>query len=155
MKTEEKVAQLLINDRLTLATAESCTGGLLASRLTDVPGSSAFFQAGITTYSNEAKVRVLNIPKTLLKKKGAVDEEVALLMAKNVRRLFKTHYGIGITGIAGPDGGTKTKPVGLVYIAVATNSEALCVKCVFDGTRSAIKRKASTQALKLLLEFIE
>ena len=155
MKTEEKVAKLLLNDGMTVATAESCTGGLLASRLTDVPGSSGFFLAGIVTYSNDAKIRSLGIPKDLLKSKGAVCEDVAILMAKNVRRMNKAHYGIGITGIAGPGGGTKTKPIGLAYIAVATNNEVLCIKCQFDGTRHAIKRKASTQALKLLLEFIE
>lgn len=155
MKIEEKVANLLIREKVTLAVAESCTGGLLTSRLTDIPGASTFLTAGVTAYGYRAKTKVLDIPAQLLKNKGAVNEDVAIMMAKGVRRLFKAHYGIGITGIAGPSGGSKTKPIGLVYIAVATNNEALCIKCQFDGSRTMIKRKASTQALKLLLEFIE
>lgn len=155
MKSEEKVARLLIREKVTLAVAESCTGGLLTSRLTDIPGSSNFLIAGVTAYTYEAKKKVLNVPEELLKNKGAVSEDVALMMAKGVRRLFKAHYGIGITGIAGPSGGSKTKPIGLVYIAVATNNEALCIKCQFKGSRAIIKRKTTTQALKLLLEFIE
>ena len=155
MKSEEKVAQALIQHHLTLAIAESCTGGLIAASLTNIPGSSHFLKCGVITYSNESKTRLLNIPETLLAKKGAVSEDVALTMAKNVRQLSDTDFGISTTGIAGPDGGTKAKPVGLVYIALATKNEALCLKCQFPGDRASVRKQAVRQALELVLEFIE
>ncbi|MCK5579936.1 MAG: CinA family protein [Candidatus Omnitrophica bacterium] len=154
MKIEEKVAELLTTKKKTLSIAESCTGGLLTHRLTNIPGSSNFIKFGIVTYCNEAKTKFLKIPEMLLKKKGAVCEEVAELMAKGVRKINKTDFGIGITGIAGPDGGTKAKPVGLVYMAVDTGVETLCLKCQFEGSRTEIKKQATEQALKLLSEFL-
>ena len=155
MKTEEKIIKLLKNKQKTLSIAESCTGGLMAVRLTDVPGSSAVLMLGVVTYSNEAKVKVLGIPENLIKKKGAVCDDVAMAMAANVRKIHNTDFGIGITGIAGPGGATKTKPVGLVYIAVATKIENLCLQYEFTGTRTQIRQKASTEAMKLLLEFLD
>ena len=154
MKSEEKVAQLLKNQKKTISVAESCSGGLLASRLTDIPGSTKYFQLGIVTYSNEAKTKLLKVPSELIDKHGAVSTEVAELMAQNVRRIQKTDFGVGITGVAGPSGGTKAKPVGLVYIAVATKLETLCLKCQFEGTRTQIKKQTTDRALKILLEFL-
>ncbi len=154
MRTEEKIAQLLIKQKKTLAIAESCTGGLLSNRITNIHGSSNFLQVTVVAYSNQAKVRLLNVSEKDIKKYGAVSHQVAIAMAEGVRNIFQTDFGIGITGIAGPDGATKKKPVGLVYIAINTPIETLCVKCIFEGNRTAIKSKAATQALRLLLEFL-
>ncbi|MFA5260884.1 MAG: CinA family protein [Candidatus Omnitrophota bacterium] len=154
MLIEEKAALQLLSRNETLAIAESCTGGLLGHRLTNVPGSSKFLTADLVCYSNDAKKALLKIPNQTLRSYGAVSEPVAELMAKRVRALFKAHYGIGITGIAGPSGGTKTKPVGLTFIAIATASETLCLKCHFPGDRAKIKKAATTTALNLLLEFM-
>ncbi len=154
MLLEEKAAAQLLSRNETLALAESCTGGLLGHRLTNVPGSSKFLTADLVCYSQDAKENLLKIPEQTLSSFGAVSEPVAELMAKNVRALFKAHYGIGITGIAGPSGGTKAKPVGLTFIAIATESEALCLKCQFPGDRAQIKKAATTTALNLLLEFM-
>ena len=134
----------------TLSIAESCTGGLLGHLITQAPGCSRYFMGGLITYSDEAKVGKLGIPRTGLAKHGAVSEYTASLMAKRVRRLFRTDYGIGITGIAGPDGGTKQKPVGLVYIAASTPSRTSCKKYKFTGARTEIKSRAAHEALKLL-----
>ncbi len=154
MQLEKKVAVLLLEKRKTVAVAESCSGGLLSHRLTNIPGSSKYFKGAVVAYSNHIKSSILKVPSSLLRKYGAVSESIATQMAKNVRRLFKTDFGIAITGIAGPTGGTKNKPVGLNYIAVSTNSKTLCLQCRFKGNRLAIKRQATTQALKTLLEFL-
>ena len=155
MKIEEKIIQRLIQKQKTLATAESCTGGLLASRLTDISGSSNVFKGGFVTYSNEAKTKFAKVHADLIKKQGAVCDDVAIALAQGVRKTHKADLGIGITGIAGPTGGTKTKPTGRVFIAVANKFETLCLKCQFDGTRAQVKRQTTTQALKVLLEFLE
>ena len=155
MKPEEKIIQKLIQKQKTLTIAESCTGGLLAARLTDVPGASDVFKLGVITYSNDAKIHILNVPAKVIQKKGAVSDEVATIMARNARQIHNTDFGIGITGIAGPGGGTKSKPVGLVFVAVATDWETLCIKCQFEGTRAQIRLQAVKQAIKLLLEFLE
>jgi len=154
MKIEEKVALALIDTKKTISIAESCTGGLLAHRLTNIPGSSNFLELGVVAYSNEAKIKLLKVPEDTLKKYGAVHEEIAIAMAKGARKILKTDFGIGITGIAGPTGGTKTKPIGLTYIAVATPVETLCLKCQFEGSRTSIKSQAASEALKLLSEFL-
>ena len=134
----------------TLSIAESCTGGLLGHLITQAPGCSKYFMGGLITYSDEVKTGKLGIPKAKLAKFGAVSDYTATLMAKRVRRMFRTDYGIGITGIAGPDGGTKQKPVGLVFIAASTPSRTFCKKYRFAGTRSEIKSGAAHEALKLL-----
>lgn len=154
MTNELKVAQKLKVRKKTLALAESCSGGLLSHRLTNIPGSSQFFNGGVVCYSNASKTKLLEIPQTIISKKGAVSDEVAILMAKNIRKLLKSDYGVGITGIAGPDGGSKLKPVGLIFIAVASFNEVLCLKCQFKTDRASNKREATTQALKLLNEII-
>lgn len=154
MRKEEQIAYLLINSKKTLAIAESCTGGLLTNRLTNVDGSSHFLKLALIAYSNEAKTKLLKVSQSKIRQYGAVSTQTAVAMAKGVRNILKTDFGVGITGIAGPTGGTKTKPVGLVYIAVCTNFETLCLECQFRGTRTSIKSQATTQALRLLHEFL-
>jgi len=154
MSIEKKVAQALLAERKTLAIAESCTGGLLANRLTNIPGSSNFLKLAVVAYSNDAKVKLLKVPQATIRKYGAVSTQVAIAMAQGVRKALKTDFGIGITGIAGPTGGTKSKPVGLTYIAVCTKIETLCLECHFRGTRINVKNRAATQALQLLHEFL-
>ena len=117
-KLEQVIADLLIQNNLTVSTAESCTSGLLASRLTDVPGSSQYFKGGSVCYSNELKINDVGVDKDLIEKYGAVSEEVAESLAKNIAKKNNTDIGIGITGIAGPDGGTEKKPVGLVFVGI-------------------------------------
>ena len=154
MRIEQKVAQSLIYMKKTLVIAESCTGGSLVNRLTNIPGSSSFLKLALVAYSNEAKIKLLKVPQSTIRKYGAVSTQVAVSMAQGARKTLKTDFGIGITGIAGPTGGTKTKPVGLIYIAVCTKIETLCLECRFRGTRTSIKTQAATQALQLLYEFL-
>lgn len=154
MQTEKKVALKLIKQKLTLALAESCSGGLVSHRLTNISGSSCFLKAGIVAYSNEAKIKILKVPSSLIKQFGAVSHETACAMAKGVRKVFKTDFGIAITGIAGPTGGTKTKPVGLTFIAVSSKEKVECIECRFKGNRLQIKTKAADEALNLLWTFL-
>lgn len=149
-KLEEIAGKTLLKHKKTLATAESCTGGLLASRITDVPGSSGYFKLGIVTYSNKSKNKLLDIPVGIIKKYGAVSKQTASLMAKNVRMLAGTDYGIGISGIAGPGGTTAKKPTGLVYIALSTKNKITCREFYFTGSRSLIKYKSAQAALNIL-----
>lgn len=154
MKIEQKIASLLRKKHKTLSIAESCTGGLLSHRITNIPGSSDYFKLGIIAYANEFKNKLLNIPEIIIQAKGAVSKEVALLMAKNIRRLAKTDFGIGITGIAGPSGATKNKPVGLVYIAVSSSRKSIVKKFNFKGSRIEVKMQAAIHALKLLTKLL-
>ena len=140
----------LLKSGKTVATAESCTAGLLSSLLTQLPDSSRYFILGITTYSNQAKQAILKIPPSVIRKKGAVSKETALLMAQGVRKLAQTDFGISITGIAGPTGGTPQKPVGTVFIALSFKNKNICKKFVFTGNRRTIRKQASLKALKLL-----
>jgi len=151
MRTEEKIAKILLKQNKTIAIAESCTGGLLANRLTNVSGASAFFWLGLIAYDNKAKIKLLNIPATLIKEHGAVSLPVAELMAQNVLKILNTHLGVSITGIAGPSGGTKAKPVGLVFIAVADQKKVLSRQFLFNGPRLSIKNQAANKALEMLL----
>lgn len=150
MSIEKTIARLLMAKHKRLAIAESCTGGLLTHRLTNISGSSKFLEAAVVAYSNKAKQNLLNIPSRMLRQHGAVSKHTAVAMARAVRAIHKTDFGVGITGIAGPTGATKTKPVGLVHIAVSVPAETLCLQCLFKGNRTHIKRQASTQALRLL-----
>jgi len=147
---EEVVGRLLTKKKKTLSVAESCTGGLLSDRITGVSGSSNYFQMAAITYSNASKNKFLAIPVEIINKHGAVSGQVASLMAKNIRLLAKTDIGIGISGIAGPRGGTKKKPIGLVYISMSAKKKTICRKFLFLGQRDIIKRKASQAALNLL-----
>ena len=119
---EEVVGRRLAMTEFTLAVAESCTGGLIAQRLTSVPGSSKYFIEGAVTYSNESKIRLLGVDKKLIREFGAVSQQVARDMARGVRHRAKTDFGLAVTGIAGPGGGTEEKPVGLVFIALADDA---------------------------------
>ena len=150
MRLEQKVSVKFIERGQTLSLAESCTGGLIGDRLTNIPGASAFFLLGIIAYDYAAKTKILGVPSVLLKKQGAVSAEVASMMAQGVRKILKTDYGLGVTGIAGPGGATKTKPVGLVFIALSTRQKTIVKKCIFKGTRVAIKNQACQTALKML-----
>lgn len=152
MSLERTLCQLFTKRRLTLSTAESCTGGLLAGAITAIQGSSAFFKGGVTTYANEAKENVLGISHELIRIHGAVSAETAIAMAQNIRRLFKTEYGVSTTGIAGPTGGTAEKPVGLVYIAVAGPSLCECRKFLFTLDRDGNRERAVHEALQFLKE---
>lgn len=152
---EDVVGRMLREKQLTIACAESCTGGLLTSRLTDVAGSSAYVLGSIVSYSNAVKLGALSVPEEILSTEGAVSEEVAGLMAKGAMTALKSDIGVGITGVAGPDGGTDDKPVGLVYIAVAGKSGVRCEKNLFNGTRKAIKYRASQAALDMVRHYIE
>lgn len=144
------VGKKFLKTRKTLAIAESCTGGLLSNRITDVPGSSKYFKIGLVAYSDEAKNKLLKIPSGIIKKYGAVSKETAALMAKNVRLLARVDYGIGVTGIAGPGGATKAKPIGLVYIALSTKNKTIAKEFHFTGSRSRIKYKATQAALNII-----
>jgi len=150
MHLEKKVLKKFVQSKKTLALAESCTGGLMGDRLTNMAGASAYFLLGIIAYNNAAKTRLLGVPARLLKKHGAVSRPVAAAMAQGVRKILKTDYGLGITGIAGPGGGSKTKPVGLVFIALSTPQKTKVRKFLFKGNRLAIKKAAAQTALKML-----
>ncbi len=147
---EQVVGDLLRWRGYSLATAESCTGGLLAGRITEVAGSSEYFLEGVVTYSNEAKMRMLGVPKEMLETHGAVSEPVASAMASGVRKLADSTFGIGITGIAGPGGGTEEKPVGLVYIALADDETVMARKFIFPGDRQFIRILSVNAALDML-----
>jgi nicotinamide-nucleotide amidase len=147
---EEIVGLKLSVGGYTLAVAESCTGGLIAERLTNVPGSSKYFIEGVVAYSNESKTRTLGVEPKLLLKHGAVSAEVAEAMAEGVRARARTDYGLSVTGIAGPDGGTKDKPVGLVYIALADDVQTKSRKLKLPGDRNLIRWRASQTALDML-----
>jgi nicotinamide-nucleotide amidase len=147
---EKVVGDLLRARQATLATAESCTGGLLAGRLTDVAGSSDYFISGVVSYANEAKMDLLGVPQALLDQHGAVSEPVAEAMARGIRERAGTTYGIGITGIAGPGGGSEEKPVGLVYIALADAQGSKARKLMFPGDRQFIRTLSVNAALDIL-----
>ena len=151
---EEAIGRLLAQRGLTLSLAESCTGGLIGHRLTNVPGSSRYFMGGVAAYSNEAKEQVLGVRHKTLLQHGAVSEEVALEMAHGVRRLFGTDIALGVTGIAGPGGGTPHKPVGLVYIALVAEGFEQCERCQWEGDRVGNKESTAEEALKLLKRYL-
>lgn len=152
---EEVAGKLLAAKGYTVAVAESCTAGMVAARLTDVPGSSAYFMGGIVAYDNKVKEKILGVQTEILRDKGAVSPETAVAMAEGVRRLLCTDAGIGITGIAGPTGGTPEKPVGLVYIAVAVPGQTVVKKYNFPGRRFAVRQGAANAALKMLRDLLE
>jgi nicotinamide-nucleotide amidase len=147
---EEVVGMQLAMKQSTIAVAESCTGGMLAQRLTSVPGSSKYFLSGIVTYSNQSKIDLAGIPPLLLEMQGAVSEEVARGLAESVRAKIGATFGVGITGIAGPDGGSPEKPVGTVHIAVAGPKGTVHRHLVFPGNRERIRSWSSQAALDLV-----
>lgn len=144
------VARRMVGENLTLAVAESCTGGLIADRLTDIPGSSAFFECGVVTYSNAAKTALLGVPESVIRDQGAVSAETARLMAEGVRKSAGTDLGLAATGIAGPTGGTDAKPVGTVFIALSDGRTTCCRPYAFRWDRRRNKVMASQAALLML-----
>ena len=150
-----KIVKLLSKKKLTVSFAESCTGGLLASSITSVSGSSKVFSMGLVTYSNKAKTKLLKVTKKTISKYGAVSYETCLAMVKNLSKISKSNISISITGIAGPNGGTKEKPVGLVYIGLKKGSKTIIKKNLFKNKkRVSIQKSTVTQALKMILNIL-
>jgi len=149
-----QIHKLLINSKKTIAIAESCTGGLISTYLTNMPGSSKYFILALTAYSNKAKEKMLKIPHSIIKRNGAVSKEVAELMAKNIRHISGADFGISTTGIAGPGGATPDKPVGTVFVSLYANNLIQTKKLKLKGSRQSIRTQASKSALKLLKNYI-
>ena len=155
MPTVSDIADILTRRGLTIAVAEACTAGRLGHLLTSVPGSSAYFHGGVLAYAQSVKSGVLGVEQELLEAEGSVSEVTALAMAQRVRELCGTAIGLSTTGIAGPTGGTATKPVGLFYIGLSTEGYQACRRHLFtDGDREANRERASQAALALLREYL-
>lgn len=148
------VKEALINTNHTLAVAESCSGGYLGHILTNISGSSKYFLLGIIAYSNKTKISLLGVPSNYIKRFGAVSKQVAISMSCGIRKRAQSDYAIGITGIAGPTGGTAKKPQGTVFISVSSRQKTTVRKFIFSGNRITIKKKAAAGALKMLIEII-
>ena len=150
-----KIVKLLTSKGLTVSFAESCTGGLLSSSITSISGSSKVFNMGLVTYSNNAKVKLLKVPKKTINKYGAVSYETCLSMVKNLSKISKSNISISITGVAGPTGGTKEKPIGLVYIGLKKGRKTIIKKNFFNSKKRILIQKATVnQALKLILNIL-
>ncbi len=149
------VASLLRQSGFSLALAESCSGGLISKRITDIPGSSAYFLLGAVTYANSAKMSVLGVPAELLLRHGAVSEEVAMAMASGARGISGSDLALATTGIAGPDGGSREKPVGTVYIALMDARGCRVHRYQFGGDRDKVREQTATAALELLCFYLE
>ncbi len=147
---EVRLVRALLENNMKIATAESCTGGMIASKITSVEGASACFDCGVVTYSNEQKHRLLGVREETLTKYGAVSEEVALEMCKGVRDLAKADFGISITGIAGPDGGTPEKPVGTVWIGICGAEVHKAFKFLFSGDRNMVRQQTAITAIEMV-----
>ena len=151
----KNLVKILTKKKLKIAFAESCTGGMLASELTSVSGASKIFGLGLVTYSNHAKIQVLRVNKRIIQKYGAVSPECCEAMVKNLARISKVQINVSITGIAGPNGGTKTKPVGLVYIGIKKNKKLLIKKNVFkQKNRKAIQKATIKETLKIIKSLV-
>ena len=152
MSVESKIIQYLLENKITVSTAESCTGGLLASTITSISGASKVFNLGLVTYSNQAKIKILKVNKNIIRKYGAVSHECCYAMVKNLSRISKANINVSITGIAGPKGGTKQKPVGLVYIGVKKGNKIEINRCLFKSNKRSLIQKATVKkALNLVL----
>jgi len=150
----EIVGALLVERDVMVSLAESCTGGQVMKYLSDVPGSSCYFAGGVVSYSNDLKINLLGIPRALIEQYGAVSEQTARLMAEGIKNVTGTAVGIGITGIAGPGGGTEEKPIGLVYIAVAGETKTNSQRYVFPGQRTEVRTSATRAALNMLWQYL-
>ena len=152
----KKIVKILIKKKLKISFAESCTGGLLSSAITSVNGSSKVFTLGLLTYSNQSKTQILKVSKNIIRKYGSVSEQVCLDMVKNLSKISKTNMSVSITGIAGPSGGTKIKPVGLVYVGIKKNDRVQVKKYLFKNNgRSYIQKAAVNKSLRLILNFLK
>ena len=155
-KISQKIVSLLKKKRFKISFAESCTGGLLSSAITSISGSSKVFTLGLVTYSNQSKINTLKVPKKIIMKHGAVSYEACLSMVKNLNKISKTNISISITGVAGPKGGTKQKPVGLVFIGIKKSNKILVRKYLFKNKkRTSIQRAGVNKALNLILSFVK
>ena len=153
-KLAQNLVKLLSKKRLTLSFAESCTGGLLSSAVTSISGSSKVFTTGLITYSNQAKIDILKVPKKIIVKNGAVSYKTCLSMVKNLNKISNTNISVSITGVAGPNGGTKQKPVGLVFIGIKKGNKTLIKKFLFKNKKRNLIQKATVKkALNLILSF--
>ena len=153
-KLSQKIIKLLNKKKLKISFAESCTGGMLSSSITSISGSSKVLTLGLVTYSNQAKINILKVPKRIIMKHGAVSYETCLSMVKNLNKISKTNISVSITGVAGPKGGTKQKPVGLVYVGIKKGNKTLVKKYLFKNKkRSLIQRATVNKVLKLILSF--
>ncbi len=146
------LGRLLVKKGLSVAVSESCTGGLLGAALTSAPGSSAWFRGGVIAYANTVKQHLLGVPAAILDKKGAVSAETVELMAQGVQRLFTTECALAVSGVAGPAGGTKEKPVGLVYVGLACGNSVRSFEYRFKGNRQEIRRQAVREAMIRLMD---
>ena len=152
----KKIVKILIKKKLKISFAESCTGGLLSSAITSVNGSSKVFTLGLLAYSNQSKTQILKVSKNIIRKYGSVSEQVCLDMVKNLSKISKTNISVSITGIAGPSGGTKIKPVGLVYVGIKKNDRAEVKKYLFKNNgRSYIQKATVNKSLRLILSFLK
>ena len=154
-KSAQKLVKLLSKKNLKISFAESCTGGLLSSSITSISGSSKVFTIGLVTYSNQAKIRLLKVNKRTILKHGAVSYETCLSMVKNLSKISKTNISVSVTGVAGPKGGTKQKPVGLVYIGIKRGNKTIIRKNLFKNkNRYSIQKSTVNQAHKMILNII-
>ena len=152
----QKVVKLLRFKKIKISLAESCTGGLLASSITSISGASKIFTLGLVTYSNQSKIKILKVPKKIIIKHGAVSYETCLSMVQNLSKISRSNISLSITGIAGPKGGTKNKPVGLVYIGIKKGTKILVKKYLFKSkNRFEIQKASVKRALNLILSFIK
>ena len=155
-KLSQKLVKLLTKKRLKISFAESCTGGLLSSAITSISGSSKVFTIGLVTYSNQSKIKLLKVPKNIIRKHGAVSYETCITMVKNLSKISKTNISVSITGIAGPKGGAKKKPVGLVFIGIKKGNKTSVKKYLFKNKkRIPIQRAAVIKTLNLILNFLK
>ena len=153
-KLSLRVVKLLSKKRLKISFAESCTGGLLSSSITSISGSSKVFSLGLVTYSNQSKISILKVPKKIIMNHGAVSYETCLYMVKNLNKICRTNISVSITGVAGPKGGTKQKPIGLVYIGIKKGNKSLVKKYLFKNKkRNSIQKITVNKALNLILSF--
>jgi PncC family amidohydrolase len=152
MRLEEELGELLRTKSMTLAVAESCTGGLVSDMITNVPGSSMYFLAGLVTYSNDSKIDLLGVSRETLESYGAVSEQVVIEMARGVRKTTGADIGAAVTGIAGPDGGTEQKPVGLIYFAVDDGKAILADRAFLSGDRREVKRSSTRRLIEIIVK---
>lgn len=151
---ENLIGKILVDKGLTISVAESCTGGLIGSMITDVPGSSRYFLGGIIAYSNQSKMEILNVSSRTIEEHGAVSDQTVREMAGGVKRLFNSHLGLAVTGIAGPEGGSIEKPVGTVFIGLAAEDRIFTAGYRFHGTRGEIKQETARMALDYLRRYL-
>jgi len=152
---EEQIGSLLRKHGKTISIAESCTGGLISHRITNVPGSSNYYNYGVIAYSNKSKIDILHVSPETLKKFGAVSRQTAIEMAQGIKQISGSDLGLAVTGIAGPEGGTPEKPVGMVYICLASDESVVCEEFGFKGKREDIKLQASEAALEMIKKHVQ